>query len=348
MAAIGINLSHNLSLCIKQKEEIQYWEEDRFNKIKNYGLRDAHEVLLLEDKIKNLPKDIPICFTSVNSFEEGINNFCTLFAERNNIASDRWFRSNGVHHDHHAYCGFYNSKFSDAIVVVMDGGGAQQLESCIDDKPLESLYWQKPWLHVESESIYYIDKFKLSKLYKRYSSYYNVMKSKSIRDIINTLYKDNDLFNYTRIKDGVEESYTTLPGPGMVFVALCAQITGDKEGFDAGKMMGLSSYGKLGGDTNADLCKETQVATEKYTIRLIEKALSMSTCRNVILSGGYAMNCVNNYKYTQHFKGVNFFIDPVPHDGGTAVGAAVWLDDYFQRSFSEQKFKGRLIDERNN
>ena len=98
------------------------------------------------------------------------------------------------------------------------------------------------------------------------------MKRKSIRDIINTLYTDNDLFHYTRIKDGVEELYTTLPGCGMVFIALCAQITGDKEGFDAGKMMGLSSYGNVGGDSDADLCKEAQIATEKYTIRLIEKS----------------------------------------------------------------------------
>jgi hypothetical protein len=143
---------------------------------------------------------------------------------------DKWFRTNGVHHEHHAYCGFYQSNFEDALVLVMDGGGAQQLDKCIDENSLEHLSWQKPWLHVESESIYYIDKYKLTTLYKRYSSYYNIKKRKSIRDIINTLYTDNDLFHYTRIKDGVEELYTTLPGCGMVFIALCAQITGDKEG----------------------------------------------------------------------------------------------------------------------
>ena len=348
MAAIGLNISHNLSLCVKQKDKIQYWEEDRFNKIKNYGLKDALEILLLESKIKDLPKDIPICFTTIQSFEDGIDKFCYLFAERHNIPMDKWFRTNGVHHDHHAYCGFYNSNFDDALVLVMDGGGAQQLDERIDDNPLENIYWQKPWLYVESDSIYYIDKYKLTKLYKRYSTYYNIFRRKSIRDIINTLYTDNDLFNYTRVKDGVEELYTSLPGPGMVFIGLCAQITGEKEGFDAGKMMGLSSYGKVGGDSDEDLCKEAQIATEKYTMRMIEKALDMSTCRNLVLTGGYAMNCVNNYKYAQHFKGVNFFVDPVPHDGGTAIGAAVWLDDYFQKSFSDEKFKGRIIDETNN
>ena len=50
--------------------------------------------------------------------------------------------------------------------------------------------------------------------------------------------------------------------------------------------------------------------------------------RNIILSGGYALNCINNYKYTQYFKNVNFFIDPCPHDGGTSLGAAVWYDHY--------------------
>jgi len=28
----------------------------------------------------------------------------------------------------------------------------------------------------------------------------------------------------------------------------------------------------------------------------------------------------------EHFPEHNFFVDPIPHDGGTAVGAAVWLN----------------------
>jgi len=92
--------------------------------------------------------------------------------------------------------------------------------------------------------------------------------------------------------------------------------------------MGLSSYGNSHGERDEDLAKQVQEVTEEYTINLIEKALTLGNTKNIILSGGYALNCVNNYKYTQYFKNVNFFIDPCPHDGGTALGAAVWYDYY--------------------
>ena len=36
----------------------------------------------------------------------------------------------------------------------------------------------------------------------------------------------------------------------------------------------------------------------------------------------------NNYKYLEAFPEHQFFVDQIPHDGGTAVGAAVdyWRD----------------------
>ena len=46
------------------------------------------------------------------------------------------------------------------------------------------------------------------------------------------------------------------------------------------------------------------------------------------LNSNVALNCVNNYKYTQYFKDVNFFIDPCAHDGGTYLGAVLWYDNY--------------------
>ena len=47
----------------------------------------------------------------------------------------------------------------------------------------------------------------------------------------------------------------------------------------------LFNNGTSKGNLNyEDLCKEAQIATEKYTMRMIEKALDMSTCRNLVLS----------------------------------------------------------------
>ena len=122
---------------------------------------------------------------------------------------------------------------------------------------------------------------------------------------------------------------TNSYNPGDLFNHLCDTIgLYSFETNEPGKAMGLSSYGNTFGKRNEDLAKQVQTATEEYTIELIEKALSYANTKNIVLSGGYFLNCVNNYKYTQYFKDINFFVDPCPHDGGTALGAAVWYDYY--------------------
>ena len=49
-----------------------------------------------------------------------------------------------------------------------------------------------------------------------------------------------------------------------------------------------------------------------------------------MLSGGYALNCVNNYRYLDRFPKHNFFVDPNPGDNGTSTGAAIWLYYYLK------------------
>ena len=43
------------------------------------------------------------------------------------------------------------------------------------------------------------------------------------------------------------------------------------------------------------------------------------------LSGGFSLNCTNNAKYLREFPDHQFFVDPVAHDGGTAIGGAINL-----------------------
>jgi carbamoyltransferase len=51
----------------------------------------------------------------------------------------------------------------------------------------------------------------------------------------------------------------------------------------------------------------------------------MTGHRDVVLSGGYFLNCSNNYEYIKRFPDLRFFVDPIAHDGGTAIGAAKYL-----------------------
>jgi carbamoyltransferase len=110
--------------------------------------------------------------------------------------------------------------------------------------------------------------------------------------------------------------------------------------FDAGKIMGLSSYGKpnpnvpdlsnnflftidaiqedklsppgksfvMPPGTNlprnfqndADLAYELQTKTQKHILSLIEKGIEMTGIENVCVVGGYGLNCVANYYYRKN------------------------------------------------
>ena len=79
---------------------------------------------------------------------------------------------------------------------------------------------------------------------------------------------------------------------------------------DAGKVMGLSAY-------NHDPASTIQKRWERRYKELIEM-----TTGDVCLSGGCFLNCVANYKIQKMYPHINFYIEPVAHDGGTAMGAA--------------------------
>ena len=75
----------------------------------------------------------------------------------------------------------------------------------------------------------------------------------------------------------------------------------------------------------ADIANKLQEESLKHTKRLITKAVEISGCKNVVLSGGYFLNCLNNYQYLDIDPEINIYIDPVCYDAGTALGAAKWL-----------------------
>lgn len=77
-------------------------------------------------------------------------------------------------------------------------------------------------------------------------------------------------------------------------------------------------------DNRRDLAYACQIETQEQVLKLIRKAVKMSGKKNVVLSGGYGLNCVANYYYLNELKkeGINLYVEPISNDGGTAIGAA--------------------------
>jgi carbamoyltransferase len=80
-------------------------------------------------------------------------------------------------------------------------------------------------------------------------------------------------------------------------------------------------------ENRRDMAYAIQVESQQMVLDLIRKSVEMSGNNNVVLSGGYGLNCVANYWYLEQLKdeGINLYVEPVSNDAGTAIGAALYI-----------------------
>lgn len=229
------------------------------------------------------------------------------------------------HHKLHAAHAFYNSGFDEAICIVKDGMG--------------------------SDVVMTGDMFQPGTYGREISTTFSASYPAKF-DIIDrhvaVPFEANHRFGVTHISNNI--------GEGMAF-----QKTSIEFGFhelDAGKVMGLASYGHElpisiyrnqlidnelfyvkhtlhdtginysfdSIETKANfaytLQKQTQEHVGQYILNMIEK----TGCKNVCLSGGFFLNCVANYYYLSILpKDVSLYIEPVSSDAGTSIGAAKYI-----------------------
>ena len=208
-----------------------------------------------------------------------------------------------MHHLYHAYCGFYNSSFDEAICFSMDGVGAIL-----------------KYNNLELESIYYLNtKNEKKEIFKR---------SRKFKGMSNTFSEHYEKINY--------RDQTV----GEKFCLYSYKLNLDV--FDGpGKIMGLAQYknhkNKLQYPYNTkewkqrvDCAYNLQQETQSYVLNLIKKYTEETDIRNVVISGGYGLNCVANYHYLKNLKNINLYIDPVCFDAGISIGAAYY--HYLQSS----------------
>lgn len=103
----------------------------------------------------------------------------------------------------------------------------------------------------------------------------------------------------------------------------------------AGKVMGLAQYKnhkeKLQYPYNSTEWKarvndayDIQQETQNHILSLIQKYTEETGVKNVVISGGYGLNCVANYHYLKNLKNINLYIDPICFDAGISIGAAYY------------------------
>lgn len=74
-----------------------------------------------------------------------------------------------------------------------------------------------------------------------------------------------------------------------------------------------------------NLAYAVQKESQQQVLNVILKAVEMTGKKNVVLSGGYALNCVANYFYLEELNkhDIKLYVEPISSDAGTAIGAAL-------------------------
>lgn len=235
--------------------------------------------------------------------------------------------TNSNHHLYHAAHSFYDSGYKEAVCVVIDGMGS---EVEINDSKFEKGSTGRECITIYKAS--YPDNFEL------------------VHRIVSVPFESGNL------PFGDPKSFAKKQiSPGMMFQKTC-QNWGMKW-YDAGKLMAMSSYAdesthfsksswkpfnedffeinsndvrdvKLTKkcetfQEKANFCKWLQDYCQEYAKQTIIKAVELSGCKNVCLSGGYFLNCVSNSYVRKNLpKDINIFIEPICGDDGVSVGLA--------------------------
>lgn len=380
---LGISRGHNAGVCLLKDGEIIFSiEEERLSRFKYDGspLAGMKKVLDYTDKVDYLV----ICHTQPLNGAHGTSarieytgdDLYTGMARKLGLINRKeviWNHPQVIdvsnqHHKIHAAAAFYNSGFTDATGVVIDGAGSQHFYKVeASERPDGN---ERLW---EVETIF--DCSYDTGITTRF-------KHLGCRNPLPPAYLARSTMEFFDEEDNTFESLIT----DHAGIVKCYEAVTEYCGFDAieaGKTMGLFPYGDKDKGlpplfqedmkfplSNRNIIIPTypnsailnsamyesleawpgegvdpttmenrraaaywiQTQTQQAVLDFIITAVKKTGNKNVVLSGGYGLNCVANYFYLTKLNelGINFYVEPISNDSGTAVGAALFW--YYQIS----------------
>ena len=263
------------------------------------------------------------------------------------------------HHVTHAAAAFYRSGFQDAVAVVVDGAGTAshaeymkdslwlwETESIIDcsyPAQFRTLYkhqgsrgpcpttieWESDGERIGEKDSTFIsvisDSPGITKVYEAITEYCSFQSIEAGKTMGLAPYgKENPkippMFTSHLAMPLVDRNmFSALYPHGAVFNnMLLGEWTCDAaSGESSDKVTRLQS--------RRDMAWHCQRDTQAQVVDLIRSAVKLSGKKNVVISGGYGLNCVANYHYLDALKdeGIEIYVDAISNDAGTAIGGAM-------------------------
>jgi carbamoyltransferase len=335
---LGIHPGHNgAAALVSDGKLVYYLEEERLSRSK----RDGNPFRVIIDICSKYKVDELIIGGTGDKFEfsklpydEESPYFALVRKFYPNIKLT-WANLN--HHLLHGLCAYFNSSFPKAGILIIDGSGST-INSENSDK-----------IGFECETIFSAQNNKFDTKYK------NIGTNSITREVDKNFNIDNGTFitktyeavtkylGWDAIEGGKTMGLAPYGKPNPLIPPLYLNGMGNRNLF----YPVYASHAILDEKNNnifqrkhdpkewhtdptklteieADIAWKVQNESQISVADLVEKTIELSNSNNICIAGGYGLNCVTNYFIKKQFPKINFFHEPISHDGGTAIGAAYY------------------------
>lgn len=322
---LGLNLSHNGSICITNGHKIVAIQEERLNRKKRSrldGHSDFNALNYCFKAAKIVPENISMVVYSVQGNSTEHRNRIELNENLYKLSQKVPFIKIS-HHFGHAASTYYGSGFPNALIIVIDGMGSPYSDFSEKEKSICPKSKVNDWEHV---SVYFGKRNKIIPYRK-----FLVEKGKWV--------------------DTEKKGMPFFASIGGMYSAVSKQIFGDL--MDCGKVMGLAPFGTVSftakdffeykddqfifnkkipllfnyeklwpnlSRTYKNLAASVQNALNQELLTFITQLIQETKETNICLSGGIFLNCIFNEIIHKNFPSHNFYIPPAPDDSGVCVG----------------------------
>lgn len=341
---LGINPFHNGSACVLSDGEIVYFlEEERLTKFKH----DPNPFKVIGDVLSRFKID-EVVIAGINhhqrklSWTEEDPFMCYI---RKHIKVIKFHNKSDYHHLTHAYHSFYNSGFNKAIGIVFDSGGSTTINK--EGTPFMEqnsiyLYQNSSITPLNLDGIPAKKEYFPKSIGMPHSSTYSYFTRKLGFGFVGGEGKLMGLSSYGKYNPNIPPLFNGFKtNPNLIWLNSIKQpweeidknIFPFKDSYNW-NLENLESY-----EFEKDLAWRVQHDTQNVVKEYILKYTEETGIKNVVCSGGYFLNCVANYYLIKELPHINFYFEPVAHDGGTAIGAAYWRWKELNSNFTSQKQK---------
>ena len=347
MNILAINPGHNGSAAFLKNGELEFYiEEERLSRSKYDGnpfrgimeaVPHGIDVLVIGGTSQNLP-NLP--WTGEDPYTALVRKF-NPNVQVINLGNE--------HHLGHAAEAFYNSGFEEAAAVIIDGAGSKHQIS-IDNTPAdqggqfaegyetESIFdcsypgninvvfksyggnFDTPPLSSEQMEMHHA--VTITKAYEAVSQYLGFGYIEAGKTMGLAPYGKEDPNIPELFRGNRADKNVFLPNyPAGAFVDEESnpylRRTSDPTEWHKDPMKVT--------DVAKNLAWKIQKETENQVAKLIQRAVDITGKKNIVIAGGYGLNCVANYEMQKRFPDLNLWFDPISHDGGTAIGLAKFI-----------------------